>query len=84
MKKDAKMVPKGFRPPRNAAAMPLKPMPGTEEVEHCHCSYPVRYSMAAPIPARAPEMTKVRMILRFSAIPQYLAAFLLLPVARSS
>ena len=38
MKKEAKIAPKGFRPPRKAAAMPLKPIPGTDEVEHCHCS----------------------------------------------
>ena len=38
IKKEARMVPMGCRPPRNAAAMPLKPMPGTEEEVHCHCS----------------------------------------------
>ena len=38
MKKDASTVPRGFSPPKKAAAMPLKPMAGTEEVEHCHCS----------------------------------------------
>ena len=40
--------------------------------------------MAAPSAASAPEIISVRMMLRFSAMPQYLAAFLLLPVARSS
>ena len=38
MKKEARMVPMGCSPPRNAAAIPLKPMPGTEEAVHCHCS----------------------------------------------
>ena len=38
MKNEEKIVPTGFRPPRNVAAMPLKPMAGTEEEEHCHCS----------------------------------------------
>ena len=31
MKKEAKMAPMGCRPPRKAAAMPLKPMAGTED-----------------------------------------------------
>ena len=38
IKNEAKIEPMGFRPPRKAAAMPLKPMAGTEEEEHCHCS----------------------------------------------
>ena len=38
MKNEAKIVPIGFRPPRNVAAMPLKPMAGTELAVHCHCS----------------------------------------------
>ena len=38
MKKEARIVPIGFRPPRKAAAMPLKPMAGTEDWLHCHCS----------------------------------------------
>jgi len=38
MKNDEKIAPIGFRPPRNAAQMPLKPMFGTEECVHCHCS----------------------------------------------
>ena len=29
------MVPMGLSPPRKVAAMPLKPMPGTEEAVHC-------------------------------------------------
>ena len=78
------MLPMGFRPPRKAAAMPLKPMPGTEDWLHCHCSNPVRNSSAAPSPASAPAMTIVRMMFLFSFMPQYFAAFLLLPVARSS
>ena len=35
---DEEIAPIGFRPPRNAAQMPLKPMFGTEECVHCHCS----------------------------------------------
>ena len=78
------MVPRGFRPPRKAAAMPLKPMPGMEDWVHCHCSNPVRNSMAAPIPARPPAMAMVKIRFLFSRIPQYLAANLLQPVAFSS
>ena len=37
-----KMVPMGCSPPRNVAAMPLKPIPGTEDWVTDHCSYPVR------------------------------------------
>ena len=78
------MVPMGFSPPRKAAAMPLNPMAGTEDWVHCHCSNPVRYSVAAPMPARPPAMTMVRIRFRFSRMPQYLAAYLLQPVALSS
>ena len=78
------MAPMGFRPPRKAAAMPLKPMAGTEDWVHCHCSKPVRKKAPAPKPARPPAMAMVRMMLRFSCIPQYLAANLFPPVARSS
>ena len=35
---EEKIVPIGFRPPRNVAAMPLKPIAGTELAVHCHCS----------------------------------------------
>ena len=38
MKKDAKMVPIGLRPPRKAAEIPLKPMAGTLDWLQCHCS----------------------------------------------
>ena len=34
--------PKGLRPPRKATAMPLKPMPGTEEIVVSQSSMPVR------------------------------------------
>ena len=51
-----------------------KPIAGTEEMVVSHSSMPVRYSSAAPIPASAPEIIIVRMILRFSFMPQYLAA----------
>ena len=78
------MAPMGFSPPRKAAAMPLKPMAGTADWVHCHCSKPERNSMAAPMPARPPEMAMVRIRFFRSRIPQYLAANLLQPVAFSS
>ena len=84
MKYEEKIAPMGFSPPRKAAAMPLKPMAGTADCVTCHCSNPVRNSVAAPMPARPPAMAMVRMMFRFSFMPQYLAANLLQPVARSS
>ena len=36
MKKDAKIVPIGFRPPKKVAAIPLKPMDGTADAEVSH------------------------------------------------
>ena len=78
------MVPMGLSPPRKAAAMPLKPMAGTEDWVHCHCSNPVRNSMAAPMPASPPAMAIVRIRFFFSFMPQYFAANLLQPVAFSS
>ena len=44
----------------------------------------LRYRSEAPRPASAPPMASVRMMLRFSAMPQYFAALGLLPVALSS
>ena len=41
MKKEERIEPMGFRPPRNAAAMPLKPIAGTEEMVVSHSSIPV-------------------------------------------
>ena len=84
MKKEEKMAPMGCRPPRKAAAMPLKPMAGTLAWVTAHCSKSDRYSIAAPMPARPPAMAMVSMMLCRSCMPQYLAAFLLRPVARSS
>ena len=69
------MEPMGLRPPRKATAMPLKPMPGTEEMVVSHSSMPVRYRRPAPRPASAPEISMVRMMFRFSFMPQYLAAW---------
>ena len=74
MKNADRIEPMGLRPPRNATAMPLKPMAGTEEMVVSQSSMPVRYSRPAPKPARAPAMTMVRMMFWFSFMPQYLAA----------
>ena len=60
MKKEEKMVPNGFRPPRKVAAMPLKPMPGTEVWVTDHCMYPDRNMNAAPMPARPPPMVSLK------------------------
>ena len=57
------MAPTGCSPPRKAAAMPLKPMLGRDDRAHSHCSNPLRYKNAAPIPARAPAITMVRITL---------------------
>ena len=74
MKNAERIEPMGSRPPRNATAMPLKPIAGTEEMVVSHSSIPVRYSRPAPRPARAPEMSIVRMMFRSSFMPAYLAA----------
>ena len=84
MKKDAKIVPIGCRPPRNAAAMPLKPIAGTADCATAHSSKPERNMKPAPMPASAPAIPIVRMRFCFSRIPQYFAAFLFSPVAFSS
>ena len=64
--------------------MPLKPMPGTEDCVTDHCSYPVRYRNAAPIPAKAPPINNDTITFLFSRIPLYFAASLAIPVARIS
>ena len=81
MKKEEKIVPIGFNPPRNVAAIPLKPIPGTDDCVTDHCSYPERKKNAAPIPARAPPIKSVRITFLFSFIPLYFAASLAIPVA---
>ena len=62
MKNAERMLPRGFRPPRKATAMPLKPMAGTAAMVVSHSSMPVRYSNPAPMPAKAPEISMVRMM----------------------
>ena len=60
IKYEANIVPMGSSPPRNVAAIPLKPIPGTDDCVTDHCSYPVRKRKAAPIPASAPPIKSVR------------------------
>ena len=62
----------------------IDPMLGTEDWVTLHWVMPVKNSMAAPMPARPPAMAMVSTMLTLSFMPQYLAAFLFKPVARSS
>ena len=75
IKKLDKIEPIGLRPPRNATAIPLNPIAGTEDVVVSQHSIPVRYNRPAPRPASAPEMNIVIIMFQFSFMPAYLAAW---------
>mgnify|MGYP007025232869 CR=1 FL=1 len=59
------------------AAMPLKPMAGTEDWVHCHCSKPVRKNSPAPRPEAYLNVNEVISSIMLNWISLYLVNMLL-------